>query len=46
MGRIGCQRSNHKPICYLSSAVELKGRPNDHQSNLRCLSPTRVKSST
>ena len=30
MGKIGCQRSNYKPICDLSSAVEPKRRPNSH----------------
>ena len=34
MGRIGCQRSNDKPICDLSSAVEPERRPNNHRSNL------------
>jgi len=33
MGRIGCERSNRKPICHLSSAVEPERRPNNHRSN-------------
>jgi hypothetical protein len=30
MGSIGCQRSDSKPICHLSSAVEPERRPNNH----------------
>jgi hypothetical protein len=34
MGRIGGQRSNRKPICHLSSAVEPDRGPDNHRSNL------------
>ena len=35
VGRVGCQRSNYKPICDLLPTVESKRRPNNHRSNLQ-----------
>jgi hypothetical protein len=43
MGRIGCQRSDRKPIGHPLSAVEPERRPNNHRSNLGFLKPGGVE---